>query len=38
MVSVVKSLLQLDPVASHGVTFGVPSGLVCRMLTNSSGS
>ena len=38
MVSVVKPLLQLDPVASHGVTLGVPSGFVWRMLMNSRGS
>ena len=37
-VSFVKPLFQLDPVASQGVTFGVPSGLVCRMFTNSRGS
>ena len=38
MVSVVNPLLQLEPVASQGVTLGVPSALVCRMLMNSSGS
>ena len=38
MVSVVKSGLQVDPVASQGVAFGVPSGFVWRMLMNSSGS